>query len=77
MVGYFLLWRSLQQKLYRYVFKLISSFSVVWFFSELMQRIFKYGDIENTALVLLNNWTYFDIWNAFLRYRIYRSYINI
>ena len=55
MDGYFLLWRSLQHKLYRYVFKLISIFSVVWFFSELMQRIFKYGDIENTALVLLNN----------------------
>jgi len=31
------------------MFKLVGIFGVVWF-SELMQRIFKYGVIQNTSL---------------------------
>jgi len=31
--------------------ELLCMFSVVWYgFSELMQRVFKYGDIDNTDL---------------------------
>jgi len=39
----------------------IFDFSVSFRFSELMQRVFKYGDIQITVLLLIKSWTFWCI----------------
>jgi len=53
--------------------KLIGIFSVVGF-SELMQRIFKYGNTDNTSLLLIRSKP-FDTWNAFICHYMQKLYI--
>jgi len=49
---------------------------VYYRFSEVMQRIFKYGDIQNTFLLLINSLTYRSI-KRLLYVIIHRSYYTL